>query len=223
MSTLELKAAKRHITGKKVHELRSQSITPAHLFGPKVESETIQCETLAMKRILIEAGHTKLISLHIGREKTPRTVMVREVQINSISGELLHVDLYQVQMTENIRVNVPIVLIGESAAAKGKGNTLVQELNELIVLALPANIPSSIEVDISPLATENDLIRVRDIQVSKDVTIINDAGVVIARIAVEVAEVEPEKPKAAEEAVAATEETPTDEKKGTPDKAEKKE
>lgn len=224
MSTLELKAAHRHVTGKKVQELRRKEITPVHLFGPNIESESIQCETLALKRILVEAGHTKLVSLHVGREKNPRTVMIREVQIDSFSRELLHVDFYQVQMTENIRVNVPIVLIGESAAAKAKGNTLVQELNELAVLALPANIPSSVEVDISPLVTATDLVRVRDIQVAKDVTIINDPGVVIARIAVEVAEAVVEKPKAAEEAGAETEEAPAaDAKKGTTEKAEKKE
>jgi large subunit ribosomal protein L25 len=104
MSTLELKAAKRHVAGKKVKELRAKGITPAHLFGPNIESEAIQCETPVLRRILAEAGHTKLISLHISREKNPRTVMVREIQFNSINNELLHVDLYQVQMTENIKV-----------------------------------------------------------------------------------------------------------------------
>jgi len=195
MDTVELKAAKRHVEGKKVKELRRQGITPAHLFGPEVASVSIQVDTPSLKRTLGEAGRTKLISLHIGREKNPRTVMVREVQIDSLKDEVLHVDFYQVQLTVNIKVNVPIILIGDSAAAKAKGNTLVQELNELTIECLPASIPSTIEVDVSPLVTADLMIRVKDIQVAKEVTILNDPGVVIARIAIEQVEKEVEKPK----------------------------
>ena len=229
MSTLELKATKRHVEGKKVQELRRNGVTPAHLFGPGVASESIQVDTPALRNILAEAGHTKLVSLHIGHEKNPHTVMVREVQIDSFKGTLMHVDFYQVSLTENIKVEVPIFLVGESLAAKGKGNSLVQELNTLTVQCLPTNIPSRIEVDITSLDTPEKLVRVRDIPAIKDVTIINDGGVVVSRIAVEKAEVVEEKPKA--EAVAegaagaegAAEGAPAEGKKETTEKAAKKE
>jgi large subunit ribosomal protein L25 len=224
MANLELKATKRHIEGKKVQELRRNGVTPAHLFGPNVESLAIQCDTSILRNILAEAGHTRLVDLQLGHEHKPRTVMIREVQIDNFRGSLLHVDFYQVKLTENIRVNVPIMLIGESAAAKMKGNSLVQELNDLTVQCLPANIPSKIEVDVTPLVTANDLIRVKDLPAITDVTIINDPGVVVARIAVEVVEVV-EKPKAAEEGEAVAEEgAPAEgEKKEAPAKAEKPE
>jgi len=230
MDTVELKATKRHVEGKKVKELRRQGITPAHLFGPEVESVSIQVDTPSLKRTLGEAGRTKLISLHIGREKSPRTVMIREVQINSLKDEVLHVDFYQVQLTENIKVNVPIILIGDSAAAKAKGNTLVQELNELTIECLPTSIPSTVEVDVSTLVTADLMIRVKDIQVAKEVTILNDPGVVVARIAIEVVEKEIEKPRAEEavegEAAAEGEEAEgkkeSTEKADKPDKSDKK-
>lgn len=218
MSPIELKAQKRNVTGKKVNDLRKQSITPAHLFGPKIESEAIQIDTSSLKRVLVEAGHTKLINLQVGREKNPRTVMVREVQIDAIKGNLLHVDLYQVQLTETIRVNVPVILVGEAAAAKAKGNSLVQELNELTVQALPANIPSLVEVDITPLVSADDLIRVKDIKPGKDFTIVNEPGVVVARIATEVAEAPIGRPKA-EEAAATAEETESEEKEQPAEKS----
>jgi large subunit ribosomal protein L25 len=125
-------------------------------------------------------------------------------------------------LKENIRVNVPITLTGESSAAKMKGNSLVQELNELTVLCLPTNIPSIVEVDISPLITADQMIRVRDLNAIPDVTIVNEPGVVVARIAVEVAEVV-EKPKAAAEGEAAAEgAAPAEgEKKEAPAKGEK--
>jgi len=202
MATIDLKAARRHVAGKKVQALRKQGVTPAHLFGPGVDSEAIQVDTAALKKTLAEAGHTKLVSLHVGHEKNPRTVMVREIQFNNRNNDLIHVDFYQVNLTENIKVDVPIVFIGESSAAKAKGNTLVQELNELTVECLPASIPSSIEVDISPLTTPESMIRVKDIAIPAGVTVINDAGVVIARIAVEKVEVEKPKEEAAAEATA---------------------
>jgi large subunit ribosomal protein L25 len=199
MSDVELKATKRQVEGKKVKQLRREGITPAHLFGPEIESVSIQVDTPSLKKTLGEAGHTRLINLQIGREKSPRTVMVREVQIDSVKDEVLHVDFYQVQLTENIKVEVPIVLIGESAAAKAKGNTLVQELNELTIECLPANIPSTIEVDVTPLETADLMIRVKDVQVPKDVTVLNEPEVVVARIAIEQIEKVVEKPKAEEE------------------------
>ena len=221
MATFELKATKRHIEGKKVQGLRRQGITPAHLFGPDVESLAIQCDTPALRNILVDAGHTKLVSLILGHEHAPRTVMIREVQIDNFKGGVLHVDFYQLNLKENIRVNVPITLTGESSAAKMKGNSLVQELNELTVLCLPTNIPSIVEVDISPLITADQMIRVRDLTAMPDVTIVNEPGVVVARIAVEVAEVV-EKPKAAEGEAAAEGAAPAEgEKKEAPAKGEK--
>jgi large subunit ribosomal protein L25 len=222
MATLELKATKRHIEGKKVQQLRRQGITPAHLFGPGVESLAIECDTPALRNILVDAGHTQLVNLKLGHEHHPRIVMIREVQIDNFKGGVLHVDFYQVNLAETIRVNVPIVLVGESSAAKMKGNSLVQELNDLTVQCLPGNIPSKIEVDITPLVTADALIRIKDLPAIADVTVINEPGVVVARIAVEVVEVV-EKPKAAEEAEATAEEgaTAEGEKKETPAKAEK--
>ena len=222
MATLELKATKRHIAGKKVQALRRQGVTPAHLFGPGVESLAIQCDTPALRNILVDAGHTQLVSLKLGHEHHPRTVMIREVQIDNFKGGVLHVDFYQVNLAEVIRVNVPIFLIGESAAAKMKGNSLVQELNDLTVQCLPANIPSKIEVDVTPLVTADQLIRVKDLPAITDVTIINEPGVVVARIAVEVIEVE--QPKAVAEEAEVTEEgaeAAEGENKEAPAKAEK--
>ena len=222
MATLELKATKRHIAGKKVQALRRQGVTPAHLFGPGVESLAIQCDTPALRNILVDAGHTQLVSLKLGHEHHPRTVMIREVQIDNFKGGVLHVDFYQVNLAEVIRVNVPIFLIGESAAAKMKGNSLVQELNDLTVQCLPGNIPSKIEVDVTPLVTADQLIRVKDLPAITDVTIINEPGVVVARIAVEVIEVE--QPKVVAEEAEVTEEgaeVAEGENKEAPAKAEK--
>lgn len=111
--------------------------------------------------------------------------MAREVQQDVLKGSLLHVDFYQVKMTEAIEVEVPIVLVGEAPALKNKENMLAQELNTLSIECLPANIPDSIEVDVSSLAEPDEAIRVRDIVPGAGITILNDPEVMLARITVQ--------------------------------------
>jgi large subunit ribosomal protein L25 len=185
MEQIELNAAKRDVLGKKVRFLRRQGITPVHVFGHGIESLALQCDTTNLQRVLTQTGQTRLINLKIDGEKTPRTVMVRETQQNILKGDLLHVDFYQVKMTEVIDVDVPIILVGEAPALKNKENMLSQELNTLSVQCLPANIPNSIEVDINSLTESDQAIRVRDIVPGEGVTILNDPEVMLARIAVQ--------------------------------------
>ena len=163
MKKLELEVAHRSVLGKKVRHLRHQDITPVHLFGHSVPSMALQCDTPMLQRILAQAGTTGLINLKLDKDKTPRNVLVREIQTDPRTGKLLHVDFYQVKMTEAIEVDVPIVLVGEAPALKDKENMLAQELNTLSIECLPANIPDSIEVDVSSLAEPDQAIRVRDI------------------------------------------------------------
>ncbi len=151
MEQIELNVTKREVLGKKVRFLRCQGITPAHLFGHGIESLALQCDTDTIKRVLAKAGQTRLISLKLDNEKSPRPVVIRGVQIEPLTGESLHIDFYQVKMAEQVKVEVPVVLVGEALALKLKENMLVQELSTLIVECLPAKIPNSIELDLSSL------------------------------------------------------------------------
>ena len=133
--------------------------------------------------------------------------MVRETQQNILKGALLHVDFYQVKMTEVIDVDVPIVLVGEAPALRNKENMLSQELNELSVQCLPANIPNSIEVDVSSLDEADQAIRVNDIAAREGITVLNDPEAMVARITVqrEIVEEVPEAVEVAEEVAEAAE------------------
>ena len=182
MDQIELKVTKREILGKKVRFLRRQGITPVHLFGHGVESVALQCDTAKLKWVLAEAGRTRLISLKLDGEKGPRTVVIREVQTEPQTGESLHVDFYQVKMAEEVKVEVPVVLVGEAPALKLKENTLAQELNTLTVECLPAKIPARVELDISSLTEPEQAVRVKDIELDKEITVLNDPERVVARI-----------------------------------------
>jgi large subunit ribosomal protein L25 len=184
MDRIELKVASREILGKRVKHLRHQGVTPVHVFGHGIESLALQCDTKELERVLSRAGQTRLIDLKLAKEKKPRTVVVREFDRDWRRGELVHVDFYQVKMEEKIRLEIPVVLIGEAPALKAKTNMLDHALGTLTVECLPAKIPGSIEVDISYLAELDQAIRVKDITLDKAITVLNNPDLVVAKISV---------------------------------------
>ena len=182
MEPIELQTTSRETLGKKVRFLRRQGITPVHLFGHDVESLALQCDTAQLQRVLAQAGKTRLVSLQLDQGKKPRNVLIREIQREPQSGELLHIDFYQVRAEEKTRVEVPIVLVGEAPALKLKENMVAQELNSLTVECLPTDIPASVEVDVSSLAEVDQAIRVKDIALGEEVTVLNDPDLVAVKI-----------------------------------------
>ncbi len=207
MKQIELRATSRETLGKKVRFLRRHGIIPLHLFGHSVESIALQCDEAQLKRVLAQAGKTRLISLKLDKGKKPRNVVVREVQRDMRTDGLLHVDLYQIKMTEKIKVAVPVVTVGEAPALKSKENMLLQELNSLTVECLPDEIPASVKVDLSSLAERAQVIRVEDVILNKDITVLNAPELVVMRIGSRTRREEVEE-VVAEEAVEAPEETP---------------
>jgi large subunit ribosomal protein L25 len=210
MTEIKIKASRREVLGKKTRFMRREGTTPTHLFGHGIDSLSLQCDTAKLQRIIAQAGMTRLIAIDVEGDKQPRSVFIREIQREPCSGELLHVDFYQVKRTEKIRADVPIILIGEAPAMKEKGRTLTHSLTSLSVESLPDKLPPQIEVDLSPLAEVEDAVFVRDITLDPDVTVITDPDQMVvrvseARVAEEevVAEAEvPEEELAAEEAEA---------------------
>ncbi len=217
MNQIELQVSPRGVLGKKVRFLRRKGMTPVHLFGHNIESLALQTDTAGLQRILTQAGKTALINLTLDQSAKPRKVLVREVQREPVSGKLLHVDFYEVSMEEEIRMEIPIVLVGEAPALKLKENILSQELNTLDIECLPDCIPNRIEVDVSPLTEAGQEVRVKNITLDKGVKILNNPDVVIARVSVRKAEEEVRPP----EAVAAEAAAPEAEAKPAEEAAEK--
>jgi len=220
MDKIELKVSKREILGKKVKHLRRQGITPVHLFGHSIESLALQCNTSELERVLRQARQTKLIALKLAKEKKPRTAVVREFDRDWRRGELIHVDFYQVKMEEKIKLEVPVILIGEAPALKSKNNILEHELQTLTIECLPAKIPTNVEVDISSLTEVDQTIRVKDVSLDKDITVLNNPELVVVKIGLRPVERVEEKlveevveAEAAEEAVEAPEEATPEGKK----------
>ncbi|MBT3363941.1 MAG: 50S ribosomal protein L25 [Chloroflexi bacterium] len=182
MEKIELKVNTREVLGKKVRALRREGIIPVHLFGNDVTPTPLQCDALDLKHVLAKAGKTHLVDLKVDKAKKAAKAVVREIQRDPVKGSLLHVDFYQVRMTDKIKVDVPITLVGEAPALKIKGNMLIRELDKLTIECLPDDIPDHIELDVSILDESVHAIHVSEIAPIDGVTFITDLEHDVVRI-----------------------------------------
>jgi large subunit ribosomal protein L25 len=184
MADNELAVAQRTVLGKKVAALRRGGQTPANVYGHSVESKAVQASTAELTHLLRSMGRNALVSLRIEGEGSPRTVMVRDVMRNPLDGKMLHVDFYQVNLTEKMKAEVPVVLTGTSEAVTTFGGVLMQMVDVIHVEALPADLPSEYTVDVSQITELEQAIHVRDLRIDEaKVSVLSDPDVVVAKVA----------------------------------------
>jgi large subunit ribosomal protein L25 len=184
MAQLELKAEARTVHGKHVRHLRREGIIPAVLYGHKTQPTSLQVDARELRGVLREAGTTHLISLQRGSKK-PVVVLVREVQRSPIDNRVLHVDFYQVVMTEKITVAVPLTFVGTAPAMAQPNTVMLHGLEEVEIECLPGDLIETIEVDLSALVALDDAIHVKDLNVPSTIRILNDPEEVVAKVVVE--------------------------------------
>lgn len=166
---MKIEATKREISGKKVKNLRSTGSIPASLFGRNLDSKSIEVNTKDFRKLFAGVGHNIIFDIHIKGEDKPVKALVKEVQRNPVTDEILHVGFYQLDMSKPIDVEVPIEIIGVSSAVKNNIGFLVTPFEEIKISCLPTEIPEKIIVDISKLDNIGDSVKVSDIQLSEHV------------------------------------------------------
>ncbi|HEY4228164.1 MAG TPA: 50S ribosomal protein L25 [Candidatus Limnocylindrales bacterium] len=177
----KLAAASRAVTGKKVANLRRDGRLPAVVFGRGVDSDNVSVDTHEFEQLRRHAGANTLIDLSVdGAAAAP--VLVYGVQTHRVTRRPLHVDLYVVRMTEELTVDVQLVSEGEAEAIETGGGTLLHVLEHVRVRALPDHLPQSIHYSIASLATFDDAIHVRDLQIPADATLLTDPDEVVAKV-----------------------------------------
>ena len=182
MQKITLKAEERTILGKKVSRLRKDGILPGHVYGNKVETEHVSVKAKDFQIVYDQAGETGLVELRIGEEKT-RPVLIRDVQVDPVKGEIYNIDFYQVDLKVKVEVPVPLVLIGEQPELVHTGEAVViQPMTEVQVEALPMDLPEKIEVDITSLKAIDDAILISQLPVPDGVTILAEPEAVVAKL-----------------------------------------
>ena len=189
MSELTLKAQPRELTGRKVKQLRRQGIVPVVVYGPKQEPDILQVNERDFERMLYAGGTSQLVEL-VTDDGKKHNVLVREIQRHPVNHHIMHADFYAVSMTETQEVEVPIVSVGEPEAL-GSGLMVLQSLDQVLIEALPAAIPSHIEVDITELDLDRS-ITVADLPKLDGVTYLTDESEVVFNMVTTRAEEEEE-------------------------------
>lgn len=194
-SRVELEAKKRSLLGSKVKRLRREGWVPGVMYGHDFEPIPLQFDKFDLKDVLSQVGGSQLINIKVGDGGEPESALLREVQRDVITGDLLHVDFYRVMMTETITTEIPLLTIGESPVAAQKEGILLHGVSEIEVECLPGDLVDAIEVDLSELTEIGQAILVGDLAVPSGINILTDRDEMIARL-VPLEEVELERPAA---------------------------
>jgi large subunit ribosomal protein L25 len=177
----KLAAARREITGKKVSHLRRDGRLPGVVFGRGLDSVSVSVDAHEFEQLRRHAGANTLIDLSVDGG-TAAPVLAHGVQVHVVTRKPLHVDLFVVRMTEELTVEVPLVSEGISDAVENAGGTLLHVLESVRVRALPDHLPQSIHYSIESLATFDDAIHVRDLEIPPDATLLTDPDEVVAKV-----------------------------------------
>jgi large subunit ribosomal protein L25 len=172
MDKLVLELERRSITGKKVNALRRQGIMPATLYGKGVEPVSVQIDAKEFGLLYRKAGRASLVELKLAGVKT-QSAFIHAVQRHPVSRQILHADLRVVDLNQPIAVDVPLRMVGENALVeKGQAMLNLQHAT-LHVLALPATIPSHIDIDISQFEDFDKVVHVGDLDIPEGVTVLS--------------------------------------------------
>jgi len=159
-----LQGQPRKIFGKKLKKLRKEGFVPANIFGKNFKSLAITINLKDFLKVYKKVKETGLLYLNIDKKELP--VLIFNVQKHPVDDSVLHIDFKKVDLAEKTQAEVPIEFIGQSPAVLEKGAVLLTLTNNLLIEALPEELPSSIKVDISNLKEIGQEIKVADIPTS---------------------------------------------------------
>ena len=213
--SFKVKAEKRDVFGKNAsRRLRREGMIPVILYGSNEANVPLTMEKEALFNILrSETGENTVFEVSFNSET--RNAMIKDLQLDPVSDEILHADLIQIAMDKVVRISVPVVTVGDAVGVKTEGGFVDFITREIEVECLPKDIPEHIEIDISPLHLRQSL-KVEDIDAPEGVKLITDPDSLLVHIELPTKEEEIEVKEEEEEEVISEEEEPEVIKKEKP-------
>ena len=190
MEEVVFQAKKRDVIGKQVKVLRREGYLPGILYGRNIDPIPISLDYRDISKTLPYITSSQLLVIDIEGEK--HYALVRDKQLHPVQLTLLHVDFLAVSMTEKLRANVSIELVGESLAVKEFSGVLVSGQETMEVECLPKDLPERISVDISVLKEIGDSLYVKDINVPPGIDVLTDPDEMVVTVTYQAAEIEEE-------------------------------
>ncbi len=209
MSETTLEVHPREAAGKNVNRrLRAAGELPAVVYGAGKETLPIRVETRKVEELLkLASGENTVFLLELAGTGQSRHTMIRELQSDSITGELIHIDFQRVLMDQAVRVSVPIEIVGEATGVRNEAGLLDFITREVEVECLPAEIPNQIRLDVKPLHVGQH-VEAGELEIPKGVKLLEEPERVIVSIVVKRAVHLEEEEEEAEELLTAEAEEP---------------
>ncbi len=179
MQPVSLAAEHRTAVRKGLGPLRRNGYLPAVLYGVNKTPQSIQLNSREATKTINRIVGTVLIDLQLDGQ--PHKTLLREVQRNFVTDEILHVDFYEVAMDRAMRVAIPVRLVGNSPAVVTLGGVLVRGLAEIEIECLPGELINEVNVDLGVLKQIGDNIHVSDLQVPATIRVLTNGDEQIAR------------------------------------------
>jgi len=204
MEDIVLEAELREQKGRaKIKDLRDSGYLPAVVYSRGQDALSLKISRSALLKLVHRYRlENTIINLKIKDEEKARgrSCLVKEIQHNPVSEDIIHVDFNEISLTEAIKVNVPVETKGEAFGVKQEGGSLEHLLWEIEIECLPAGIPKNIEVDITVLKM-GEAIHVKDIVFPAGIKPLTDPAAIVLHIIAPMKEEAPA--EAAEEEVKA--------------------
>ena len=205
MTAITINGEMRDAFGKNAsRKLRREGKVPAVLYGAGIENVSLTLNKNDLFSILkSESGENTIFVVNVSSDS--QNVMIKSLQTDPVSDELLHTDLIHVAMDEIIKVTIPIVLVGEAIGVKTEGGFVDFISRDVEIECMPMDIPDSVEVDISGLHLHQSL-KIDDLTPPEGVKFLSDPTSIIVLLEAPtkeeevVEEVEEELEEGAEEA-----------------------
>ena len=180
MQDYKIEVQKREINSKKsfVKSLRRNGDIPG-IYYSHDSKESIPF--MVTYKVLWEAlkSDAQVYQINVGSKL--RDVIIKSIQYHPVTEEMVHIDLYGVDMDTKVTIKVPIIIIGQSIGVKDEGGVLNQNMTELEIECLPKDIPQNIEVDVSDLGI-GDTLRLENVKVVENLELIGDLDMLIASV-----------------------------------------
>src|SRR3989338_2266048 len=180
MDKVFIQAEPRDVLGRKVKSLRGAGLIPAVVYGHGFGSVSIQVPAKDFERVYTEAGESTIVYVKIG--DTDHPTIIHDVMRDPISDIILHADFYKVRLDEKIDADIELNFIGEPPVVKNMGGILIKNISEIKVEGFPQDLPHSIDVDLTSLNNFGNHILVKDLPISKKLTVKTDLESIVVLV-----------------------------------------
>ena len=190
MERLKLELSARDGRGKSAtRKLRAQGRVPGIVYGAGISPTAVTAESLALARIA-RGGANALVDLLGVAAVEGKPVLLKELQRDPVTRRHVHFDLFAVDLSARLDVEVPLHFVGTPKGVALDGGVMEPLLRTLEVSCMPLAIPESISVDVSNLAI-GDAIHVRDLTLPPDVALKTEADATVVHVVAPRLEEEP--------------------------------